>query len=158
MVGANFQLSDLPVGVYPFTPIAHTWTLNGTIGAKIHCKGFSMVPDVASTAFLMQGSSLDAMVADCGDLGKRYYLPDMTTAYASLSIPQEERRRFAALTNVCTRFVPSKRSSWTEMLDEIVAVTFRQRIWSMQEDRRVHIHGMTCKGRVHEDFGHDFKN
>ena len=56
MDGANFQLPGLPVGVYPFTPIVHTWTLNDKTGAKIHRKGFSMVSDFVSTAFMMQGS------------------------------------------------------------------------------------------------------
>ena len=44
-----------------------------------------MVPNFASTAFMMQGCSVDAIRADCGDLWKRCYLPDMTTAHAILS-------------------------------------------------------------------------
>ena len=44
-----------------------------------------MVPKSASTAFMMQGCSVDAMPTDCGNLWKRCYLPDMTTAHPILS-------------------------------------------------------------------------
>ena len=82
---ATFQVPGLPHGVFPFSPVEHTWELSKETGAKIHRKGFTLVPDFASTAFMIQGTSLNAMLADCGGLWKAFTLTDMVTAYVILS-------------------------------------------------------------------------
>ena len=83
--GATFQLPGFPEGVYPFTPVERTWLLNKTTGAKICRKGFTLVPDFASTAFMIQGSSLDNMVAECGSMWQKINLHEMITSYVILS-------------------------------------------------------------------------
>ena len=82
---ATWQLDGLPPGVYPLTAVARTWTLNKDIGANITRKGFTIVPDFASTAFMIQGATLEAMIADCGDAFDNCKLSDMVNAYAILS-------------------------------------------------------------------------
>ena len=83
--GATWQLPGLPVGVYPILPVERTWTLNKDTGAKVTRKGFTLVPDFASTAFMIQGTTLEAMIADCGDLWSDCRLSDMNNAYVILS-------------------------------------------------------------------------
>jgi hypothetical protein len=83
--GATFQLPGLSVGVFPFTPVQRTWELNRETGAKISRNGYTLVPDFASTAFMMQGTSLNAMLADCGDKWDENTLNNMIAAYVILS-------------------------------------------------------------------------
>ena len=75
----------IPPGVFPLAPVEHTWELSKETGAKIHHRGFTLVPDFASTAFMIQGTSLNAMLADCGGLWKAFTLTDMVKAYVILS-------------------------------------------------------------------------
>ena len=57
--------------MYPLKPTSKSWAVNKNTGMpKITRKGFVMVPDYASTAFMIQGATLEAMIADCGDLWK----------------------------------------------------------------------------------------
>lgn len=55
-------------GVYPLHPIQRSWVFNEKNGAKVKRAGFAMVPDFAWTAFVAQGVSLPAGLADCGDV------------------------------------------------------------------------------------------
>ena len=48
-------------------------------------KGFTLIPDYASTAFMMQGASLEAAIADCGDEFAIGGLSDMMSTYVILS-------------------------------------------------------------------------
>ena len=83
--GAEWKLSGLPQGVYPLPVVERNWTLNKGTGAKLKRKGFTLVPDFASTAFMIQGATLDAMIADCGDVNEDPELSRMVCAYVILS-------------------------------------------------------------------------
>ena len=48
-------------------------------------KGFTLLPDFASTAFMMQGYTLDGAVADCGSVLASGGLTEMMTTYVILS-------------------------------------------------------------------------
>ena len=48
-------------------------------------KGFTLLPDYASTAFMMQGATVKAMFADCGDILSLVGLNEMASAYVALS-------------------------------------------------------------------------
>ena len=64
----------------------HRDWLFGTTGSKVKRKGFTLVPDYASTGFMMQGETLTAAIAECGDVftpcGR---LQDIVTTYVILS-------------------------------------------------------------------------
>ena len=64
----RWRLSGLPQGVLPVQPVQRTWLLNKATGVQITREGFTLVNDFASTAFMTQGETLEAMIADCGDL------------------------------------------------------------------------------------------
>ena len=66
--GVRWQLSGLPQGVLPVQPVQRTWELNKSTGVLIKREGFTLVNDFASTAFMTQGETLEAMIADCGDI------------------------------------------------------------------------------------------
>ena len=72
-------------GVFPLYPVERTWILNEATEAKIRRKGFTIVPDYASTAFMMQGATLKACLADCGDLLDLPGLSELMTTYVILS-------------------------------------------------------------------------
>ena len=83
--GAQWKLSGLPQGVYPLQTVERNWILNKETGAKLRRKGFTLVPDFASTAFMIQGATLEAMIADCGDVQDCPGLSEMVNAYVILS-------------------------------------------------------------------------
>ena len=72
-------------GVFPLYPVERTWILNEATEAKIRRKGFTIVPDYASTAFMMQGATLNACLADCGDVLDLPGLSELMTNYVTLS-------------------------------------------------------------------------
>ena len=76
---------DLDVGVFPLRPNTREWTLNASSGIKIARQGFTLVPDYASTAFMIQGTTLFAEIAECGDLFATPGLTEVLTAYVILS-------------------------------------------------------------------------
>ncbi len=75
----------LGLGVWPLYPVERTWTLNEALGTKIRRKGFTLVPDYASTAFMIQGATLPAAIADCGDVADSGGLSEFMTLYVMLS-------------------------------------------------------------------------
>jgi hypothetical protein len=83
--GAIWQLQGLAVGVLPMFSKERTWILNKTTKTKLQRKGFTLVADFASTAFMTQGETLDALIADCGDLWDIVGLAEMLTCYVILS-------------------------------------------------------------------------
>ena len=84
--GATWQVHpDLPVGVYPLKPVTRQWILNEESGAKVDRKGFFIVPDYASTGFMIQGTSLDHGLAECGDILSTPGLSETLTTYVILS-------------------------------------------------------------------------
>ena len=48
-------------------------------------KGFTLLPDYASTAFMIQGATLAAGIADCGDVVDFGGLSELMTVYVILS-------------------------------------------------------------------------
>lgn len=54
-------------------------------GAKADRKGFTLSPDHSSTAFMMQGATLAAAIAGCGDAFGHAGLTEMITPYVVLS-------------------------------------------------------------------------
>ena len=62
-----------------------TWELNAAQGSKIKRLGFTLLPDYASTAFMIQGATLQAAIADCGDVSDAGGLSELMTTYVILS-------------------------------------------------------------------------
>jgi len=63
-----WQLKGLEPGVLPIFPEEHEWTINKETDSKAIRRGFKLLPDFACTAFMVQGTSLLAALADCGDV------------------------------------------------------------------------------------------
>jgi len=72
-------------GVFPLFPVTRTWELNTKTGTKIRRRGFTFIPDYASTAFMIQGATLTAGLADCGDILESVGSTEAMTAYVILS-------------------------------------------------------------------------
>ena len=53
--------------------------------SHVERRGYKLVPDYASTSFMMQGTSLDAGFADCGDIESPGSISKMTNSYVILS-------------------------------------------------------------------------
>ena len=84
--GATWQLhKHLDAGVYPLRTAKRTWILNQQSQVKVHRRGFTLLPDFASTAHMIQGMTLDAVIADCGAHSDTPSLKDMLAAYVALS-------------------------------------------------------------------------
>ena len=76
---------DLDPGVYPLAPVSRTWVVNEYTGIKARRTGYFIVPDFASTAHGIQGTSLDAVL--CAAIGpeEKTTTQDQVAAYVSLS-------------------------------------------------------------------------
>ena len=84
--GATWTVhEDLGVGVYPLSPVSRTWTVNEYTGIKARRTGFFIVPDFASTAHMIQGASLDAVLSSCPGPSEKTSTTDQIAAYVSLS-------------------------------------------------------------------------
>jgi len=84
--GVDWKLhSKLPAGVFPLKSVRRTWTVNKKTEAKAERRGFQLLPDYACTAHMVQGMTLLAMLADCGDLLDISQLKDMLASYVALS-------------------------------------------------------------------------
>ena len=59
--------------------------LNEKEGIKVSGKGFTLVPDFGHTGFLIQGETLEADIAECGDFLANPALTEMLTSYVILS-------------------------------------------------------------------------
>ena len=77
--------SKLDDGVYPMKPTTKTWVLNKQTDARIERKGFQLIPDYACTAHLIQGMTLEGIMADCGDVMDAPNLKRMLAAYVAMS-------------------------------------------------------------------------
>ena len=83
---ANVVIHEkLGAGVWPLSPVKRTCIINNKTGSTIVRKGFTLVPDYASTAFMMQGATLEAQIAECGDVFSEPTLDDALTTYVILS-------------------------------------------------------------------------
>ena len=66
--GASWVIhQDLEPGVYPITPVSRTWLVNKYTGVKARRTGYFLIPDFASTAHMIQGTSLDAVLCAVTD-------------------------------------------------------------------------------------------
>ncbi len=84
--GARWRIHPgLSPGVFPLRPVQRTWTLNEETSAKVSRKGFTLVPDYSSTGFMLQGATLPAEIADCGDIFCIPGLTEMLTSYVIMS-------------------------------------------------------------------------
>ena len=84
--GATWRVkANMEPGIFPLTPVRRQWTVNEASGAQVSRRGFTLVPDGASTAFMVQGSTLLAALADCGDIFTLPGLTEMVNAYVILS-------------------------------------------------------------------------
>ena len=79
------RISGLAPGVLPLEPVQRQWIINEDTDAKVTRKGYQLLPDCASTAFMMQGATVKAMLTDCGDVLAYFGLNEMVAAYAALS-------------------------------------------------------------------------
>ena len=66
-------------------PVRRSWIVNKQTEAKATRKGYQFVLDYAHTAHLVQGMTLDALIAELGDVLDRPALKDMLAAYVTLS-------------------------------------------------------------------------
>ena len=61
--GATWKIhKDLEVGVYPLAPVSRTWKVNEYTGIRARRTGFFLLPDFASTAHMIQGATLEAVL------------------------------------------------------------------------------------------------
>ena len=58
--------------------------MNKKTETKVSRKGFTLLPDYASTAHMVQGMTLPGSMADCGDVLETPALKHMLAAYAAL--------------------------------------------------------------------------
>lgn len=72
-------------GVIALHPVTRSWELNKATCATIKRRGFTPLPDYASTAFMIQGATLTAGLADCGDILDMTGYTEMMRSYAILS-------------------------------------------------------------------------
>jgi len=81
----TWQVPGCEVGVLPMEPCEHQWIINNATDAKAQRRGYRLIPDYACTAFMMQGRTVEAMFADCGDVLTLIGLNEMVAAYVALS-------------------------------------------------------------------------
>ena len=55
--GARWRIPGLPEGVFPLPSVQRTWLLTKEPKVSITRRGFTIVPDFASTAFMIQGGN-----------------------------------------------------------------------------------------------------
>ena len=83
--GAEWQIHPrLPTGVFPLKWVTRSWKLSES-GSMVRREGFTLVPDYASTGFMMQGETLLAEIAECGDIFSVPGLTEILTTYVILS-------------------------------------------------------------------------
>ena len=76
---------DLQPGVFPLKPKHIMWTLNHKTGAKVQRRGFTLLPDYACTAHMVQGMTFQGAMADFWDFLDNASLKDMLAAYIAAS-------------------------------------------------------------------------
>ena len=83
--GAEWQIHPhLPKGVFPLQSVQRTWKLSES-GSKVTRRGFTLVPDYASTGFMTQGETLLAEIAECGDIFSVPGMTEILTTYVIFS-------------------------------------------------------------------------
>ena len=82
---ANWTIGKLPKGVYPLVPKRRMWTINKFTGIQARRKGFTLTPDLGSTAHMIQSATLDAAYADFQDASSKVSRVAQKVAYTCLS-------------------------------------------------------------------------
>ena len=76
--GAKWTVSEkLGRGVFPLKSMKREWDVGVS---KVVRRGFPLLPDFASTAFMMQGTTLDAALTDLGNVFDKCGLNEMLCA------------------------------------------------------------------------------
>ena len=75
----------LPPGVWPLWLVKRQWVINNKSVSVLVRRGFPLVLDCASTAFMMQGETLKAEIAECGDIFTEPTMDEVLTTYVILS-------------------------------------------------------------------------
>ena len=85
--GAQWQIHPgLPRGVLPLNPVKRSWALNrNKKEPRIDRCDFTLLPDYACTAHMVQGMTLEGLLADCGDILDHPGVKDFLAAYVSFS-------------------------------------------------------------------------
>ena len=60
------------------------WAMNEA-SSKVNRKGFTFVPDYANTGFMVQGETLRAEIAECGDIFSVPGMTEILTTYVIFS-------------------------------------------------------------------------
>ena len=78
--GATWQVHPgLAAGIFPLKSSYSGWELNTATHTKVSRTGFTLVPNFACAGFMMQGETLAAELADCGDITALPGLTEMLT-------------------------------------------------------------------------------
>ena len=88
---ADWHIGELPRGVYPITPRSRAWQVNKRTGIQARRKGYTLIPDFASTAHMIQGATLETAFTDLLDATAKTSLSAMIAAYVCLSRVKELR-------------------------------------------------------------------
>jgi len=84
--GAKWKVHpDMEPGVFPLKPVERQWTINEKTKAQAKRKGYALLPDFACTSHMIQGETLEAELAECGNVFDTPPLKDMLSAYVMLS-------------------------------------------------------------------------
>jgi hypothetical protein len=81
----DWQIKGFDRGVLPIFPEDHEWVISKKTKSAVSRRGFRLLPDFASTAFMVQGASLPAALADCGDVNAPGSTRSLVNAYVILS-------------------------------------------------------------------------
>ena len=131
-------------GVWPLLSVTRTWVLNKDSGVNIQRQGFPLVPDFASTAFMIQGETLEACIADCGDVLDRVGLSELMTTYVILS-RVKRAGCFAFAACIQPLAVPTGKHTWAFDSDQMAA-TPRER--TSRQRSKHNIHTLRCHSGV----------
>jgi hypothetical protein len=82
---ATWQIGKLPTGVYPMTAKSRTWKVNKYTGIEARRTGYSLLPDFASTAHMIQGATLDAVFSDAQEAGGNVSMAAQIAAYVGFT-------------------------------------------------------------------------
>ena len=94
--GATWRVhEDLGEGVYPLAPVSRTWEVNKYTKIKARRTGFFVVPDFASTAHMIQGASLDAVLCSCPGPEEKTSPSDQIAGYVSFSRAKKADKVYA---------------------------------------------------------------
>jgi len=83
--GATWQVADLAPGVYPLQPTCKDWYVNELTKVKAKRSGFQVVPAFSGTAFMFQGATERAIIADCLEAAHVSRQADALSAYVANS-------------------------------------------------------------------------